>query len=95
MNKAYAINALRNTHHNHDWDGPILGDNSISDFVLGAGAYPPSDDVSDAIREAVSNRIASALSNEPGKPDDAWSAWCRGEINVDFSDIQGIIDEIV
>ncbi len=94
MNKSDAINSLRKTHGNHDWEGPILGDNSISDFVLGAGAYPPADEVSGAIREAVRNCIATALSNESNDPDEVWSAWCKGEIDVDFSDIQEIIDDI-
>jgi len=93
MNKSDAINALKNTHHSHKWVGPIMGNNSISDFVLGAGAFPPADEISGAIREAVSNRIASALSRAPGNPDDTWAAWSKGEIDVDFSDIQEIIDD--
>lgn len=94
MNRSDAITALKNTHHNHNWKGQVLGDNNVSDFVLGTGAFPLSDDVSLAIREAVTNRIASALSDEAGHHDDVWAAWCRGQIAVDFSDIQGIIDEI-
>ena len=94
MNRSDAISALHNTHHHHNWDGPVLGWNDISDFVLGTGAFPQSDKVSDAIHEAVSNRIATTLSNEAGNRDDAWAAWCKGEIDVDFSDIQKIVDEI-
>ncbi|MEJ2153942.1 MAG: hypothetical protein P8X96_01250 [Desulfobacteraceae bacterium] len=94
MNRSDAISALKNTHQNHHWNGPVLGDNNISDFVLGTGAFPQSDDVSNAIREAVTNRISTALSNKAGDQDQVWGAWCKGEINVDFSDIQGIIDEI-
>jgi hypothetical protein len=94
MNRSDAISALNNTHHNHKWNGPVLGGNNISDFVLGIGAFPQSDKVSDAIREAVMNRIASALSKASSHSDDAWAAWCKGEIDVDFSDIQKIVDEI-
>lgn len=94
MNRSDAISALKNTHHRHNWSGPVLGDNNISDFVLGTGVFPQSDDVSSAIREAVTNRISTALGKEPGDQDHVWGAWCKGEINVDFSDIQGIIDEI-
>jgi hypothetical protein len=94
MNKSDAINALKKTHRYHKWDGPIIGDNSINDFVMGTGAYAPADEISGAIRDAVSNRIASALSSAPGNPDDAWKAWRKGEIGVDFSDIQEIIDDI-
>ena len=94
MNRSDAITALKNTHHNHHWNGPVLGDNSVSDFVLGTGAFPLSDDISGAIREAVSNRIATALSNTTGSQDDVWAEWCKGEIDVDFSDIQNIVLEI-
>ena len=94
MNRSDAIKALNNTHHNHNWNGPVFGGNSLSDFVLGAGAFPQSDEVFDAIRGAVRNRIAFALSNKAGNPDDAWAAWRKGEIDVDFSDIQRIIDGI-
>lgn len=94
MNQSDAIEALRKTHRDHDWSGPVMGSNSLNDFILGAGAYPPSDDIADAIREAVRNRISSALSNKSSSPDEAWTAWCMGKIAVDFFDIQLIVDDI-